>query len=231
MPIDVDKLAQLLYESKYDKKEALFLIDGFTNGFDIGNEGPKTRQSKSKNIPFTPGVGDKYDMWSKIMKEVKAGRYAGPFDEVPYDNFIQSPIGLVPKAGGKTHLIFHLSFEFKGEDGGSVNGCTPKEKCSVHCNNLDHTITNILLLSERVEIINGHKVVFMGKTDLSMAFKVLPLKKECFCWLILKAEDPKSGRIKYFIEKCLPFGSSISCSHYQCFSNALRHIIEFRTGE
>ena len=65
------------------------------------------------------------------MKEVKAGRYAGPFDEVPYDNFIQSPIGLVPKAGGKTRLIFHLSFEFKGEDGGSVNGCNPKEKCSV----------------------------------------------------------------------------------------------------
>ena len=86
-------------------------------------------------------------------------------------------------------------------------------------------------MSERAEIINGHKVVFLGKTDLSSAFRVLPLKRKCFQWLIMKAEDPRDGRIKYFVEKCLPFGASISCSHYQRFSNALKHIMEFRTGE
>ena len=31
------------------------------------------------------------------------------------------------------------------------------------------------------------------------------------------------------MEKCLPFGASISCSHYQRFSNALRHLIQKRT--
>ena len=36
------------------------------------------------------------------MKEVKLGRVAGPFLKVPFDNYIQSPIGLVPKAGGGT---------------------------------------------------------------------------------------------------------------------------------
>ena len=30
------------------------------------------------------------------------------------------------------------------------------------------------------------------------------------------------------MDKCLPFGASISCSHYQHFSNALRHILMFR---
>ena len=59
---------------------------------------------------------------------------------------------------------------------------------------------------------------------------MLPLRKDCFQWLILKAVDPRDGKTKYFVKKCLPFGSSISCSHYQRFSNALRHIIEFRTG-
>ena len=47
------------------------------------------------------------------MKEVSLGRIAGPFEKIPFTNFMQSPIGLVPKTGGKTHLIFHLSFNFK----------------------------------------------------------------------------------------------------------------------
>ena len=46
------------------------------------------------------------------MKEVKLGRYAGPFPTIPYEeDFIQSPIGLVPKDQGcDTRLIFHLSY-------------------------------------------------------------------------------------------------------------------------
>ena len=35
------------------------------------------------------------------MKEVKEGRYAGPFKDNPYKYYIQSPIGLVPKDNGK----------------------------------------------------------------------------------------------------------------------------------
>ena len=42
--------------------------------------------------------------------------------------------------------------------------------------------------------------------------------------------DPRDGKIKYFVQKCFPFGSSISCLHYQHFSNVLRHLLEFKTG-
>ena len=218
-------------QSNYDRQESLFLIDGFTNGFDIGYNGSQVRQSTSDNIPFT--VGNELDMWEKIMKEVKGKRYAGPFNEIPFENYIQSPIGLVPKAGNKTRLIFHLSFEFPKEEegGGSVNGCTPRELCSVTYNGLDDAIKNCPLMSEKAEIINGHKIIYLGKTDLSMAFRVLPLKKGCFQWLILKAIDPRDGKVKYFVEKCLPFRASISCSHYQRFSNALKHILKFRCGD
>ena len=69
------------------------------------------------------------------------------------------------------------------------------------------------------------EVVFLGKTDLSGAFRVLPLRKDCYCWLVMKAMDPKDNNVKYFVEKCLPFGASISCSHYQRFSNALKHLV------
>ena len=63
------------------------------------------------------GVGNETEMWNKIMKDVSAKRVAGPFDKIPFTNFIQSPIGLVPKAGNKTRLIFHLSFNFEDKDG------------------------------------------------------------------------------------------------------------------
>ena len=44
------------------------------------------------------------------------------------------------------------------------------------------------------------------------------------------AQDPNDGKWKFFVDKCLPFGASISCSHYQRFSNALRHVVEVRSG-
>ena len=50
------------------------------------------------------------------MKEVSAGRYAGPYEDPPYEYFMQSPVGLVPKDNGKKtffkkhYIIFHLSY-------------------------------------------------------------------------------------------------------------------------
>ena len=44
----------------------------------------------------------------------------------------------------------------------------------------------------------------------------------------MKAKEPETGTTYYFIDKCLPFGSSISCSHFQRFSNALKHIMIHR---
>ena len=127
-------------------------------------------------------MGDECDMWLKIMKEVKAKRYVRPYDKIPFTNYIQSPIRLVPKVGGKTRLIFHLSFEFSGqEDGKSVNGCIPKEKCSVRYNDLDKAIANCLLMSKKAECLINQKMVFLGKTDLSSVFRVLPLKIKCLC--------------------------------------------------
>ena len=70
-------------------------------------------------------------LWNKIMKEVKCKRYTGPFSSIPYDYFIQSPVGLVPKDGGKDmQLIFHLSYPRQGETI-SLNAATPKELTSV----------------------------------------------------------------------------------------------------
>ena len=113
--IKVNELAFLLKESNYEKNKSDFLIDGFTNGFSMGYKGPRDRVHTSSNIPLS--VGNKTILWNKIMKEVKLGRYAGPFKKPPFKYFIQSPIGLVSKDNGKdTRLIFHLSFDFGEEE-------------------------------------------------------------------------------------------------------------------
>ena len=210
--------------------ELKFLKEGFTKGFSIGYTGPTKRSNTSRNIPFS--VGDKFDMWEKIMKEVAAKRLAGPYNNIPFQNYIQSPIGLVPKAGGKTRLIFHLSYDFsESEQGGSLNRHTPKELCSVKYNDLDYAVRLCLKVSSEARRRNGSGTVYLAKSDLMSAFRMLPIIKEHWCWLVMKAEDPQSGGMRYFVDKYLPFGASISCSHFQRFSNALKFLVEYITGK
>ena len=45
----------------------------------------------------------------------------------------------------------------------------------------------------------------------------------------MKARNPIDGLWYYFVDKCLPFGSSISCAHFQDFSNSVAHIVRFYT--
>ena len=118
MPINVEKFHHLLQESGYDSEKTKFLIDGLTNGFSLEYTGSHDCQKFSANLLLR--IGDKIDLWNKVMGEVELNRYAGPFLEPPFENFIQSPIGLVPKDGGKKmRLIFHLSHP--RIDGTSVN--------------------------------------------------------------------------------------------------------------
>ena len=211
----MDVLEKLLQLSKYDEKESKFVVDGFRHGFELGYEGPKERQYKAKNLQFD--CRDKIDLWNKVMKEVKLGHFAGPFTEIPFENYIQSPIGLVPKSEpGETGLIFHFSYP----EGDSVNSHIPKEKCSAKYKDLDHAIKLCL------EIGKG---CFVAKLDMKSAFRNLPIKPEDRKWLIMKAVSPIDNKVYYFVDKCLPFGASISCSHFQRVSNAINHIFEHRS--
>ena len=53
------------------------------------------------------------------MKEVELKRVAGPFTDIPFDNFIQSPIGLVPKQSAPT---LQTQVKAKYYDGESIYG-------------------------------------------------------------------------------------------------------------
>ena len=67
----------------------------------------------------------------------------------------------------------------------------------------------------------------MAKSDLKSAFKILPIKPCQRNLLIMKCRSPMDGKMMYFMEKCLPFGASISCVRFQLFSDSLKALVEF----
>ena len=213
-------------ESKYDKEKSRYLINGFTEGFGIGYAGDENRRDTAPNLPLNE-LGTELDLWNKVMKEVGLGRYAGPYemDDIPFKTFIQSPIGLVPKAGGQTRLIFHLSYDFSNGNT-SVNANTPKNICSVKYKDLDHAIDVCLKLLKK-HGSSPNLVVYFSKTDLKSAFRVIPVFVNHRRWLLIMAVNPDNGKPMYFIDKCLPFGASISCTVFQSFSDALAHIMQY----
>ena len=145
------------------------------------------------------------------MKEVKLKRFAGPFQQIPFDKFIQSPVGLVPKDESRDSiLIFHLSYpRLKGRVQKSVNANTPRDLCSVKYPDF----------MEAVQIcLKEGKSCNIAHSDFRSAFRHLGIL-------------PLDGKTYYFVDKCLPFESAISCLHFQRFSNAVAHLVQYRTGK
>ena len=69
----------------------------------------------------------------------------------------------------------------------------------------------------------------LGRSDFRSAFRNLGMNKWSWKFLIMMAKSLLDGEVYYFVDKCLPFGASISCSHFQRVSNAVAHIVKYRT--
>ena len=217
-PVNVFELARLLMWSEYDTKKSQFLIQGFTKGFSIGYQGDRKVKLRSKNLKFR-GIGNNTVLWNKVMKEVKLKQFAGPFEQIPFEYYIQSPLGLVPKDGEKdTRLIFHLLHP-QGT-GLSVNANTPRHLCAVSYPDFDLAIKLCIKAGINCKL---------GKSDMRSAFRNLGLRKDDFCLLVMMAILLKDGKTYFFVDKCLPFRASISCALFQAFSNAVAHIVRFKT--
>ena len=203
-PVDADNLEKLLMDTGYDTMESAFLVDGFKNDFDLGYRGPlKGVQRTAHNLKLR--VGSETILWNKVMKEVEKKRFAGPYKDPPLKDFIQSPIGLVLKNGGKdTRLIFHLSHPMKG--GFSINSETPSHMTSVKYPDFSEAILQCMKSGVGCSI---------SKSDMKSAFRNFGIKMRFWACLILKAKSPFGHKFYYFVDKCLPFRAAISCSHFK----------------
>ena len=77
----------------------------------------------------------------------------------------------------------------------------------------------------------GSKTIFVGKSDMSMAFRHVPLRIQDFSILIMRARHLVTKKVYWFVEKCLPFGSSISCAIFQAVSDCISHIVTVQTNK
>ena len=154
------------------------------------------------------------------MDEVRAKRYAGPYSQVPFNHYIQSPVGLVPKQSGKPRLIFHLSYP--RNTGLSVNENTDPTLTSVSYAEFDDAVKLCL---------RAGKGCFAAKADGMSAFRQLGIRRQDWPLLVLKAQSPHDNKTYYFVDKCLPFGASISCALFQAFSDALAHIVHYKSAQ
>ena len=76
--------------------------------------------------------------------------------------------------------------------------------------------------------LKGGKGCHIAKSDMKSAFRNLGIKPEDWKYLVMKAVSPIDGKTYYFVDKCLPFGASSTCSHFQRFSNAVKHIVQWK---
>lgn len=206
-PLHVKQLVTLLkqYPAKEDAK---VLVDGFLNGFRLNYSGPRF-PIESKNLLSADQFKD--ETLEKLYQEVKLGRMLGPFSHIPISNLRTSPIGLVSKSDGGWRLITHLSYP----EGNSVNSYIDPQFCKVNYSSLDSILEKIYDL--------GHKAK-LGKVDIKSAFRLLTINPNDFDLLGIKFCG------NYYIDKCLPFGCSVSCNLFEKFSTFLHWVVETRTG-
>ena len=144
----------------YSSTKRNFLVDGFTNGFQIPFEG-EVQFRDCTNLLSARKLPD--ILREKIIVELEAKRVVGPFYEPPFNNFLVSPLGLVPKKEeGEYRVIHHLSFP----EGSSVNDGISQEHKTVHYQNIDCAIQLIKRFG---------RGSFLSKTDVLHAYKVVPV--------------------------------------------------------
>ena len=206
-PIKIDTLGQHL--SSYPNIEDRdILYNGFRYGFRLNYHGPRI-PFDSKNLKSV--LTDPDRAREKIETEILSGRIAGPFDYRPISNLRCSPIGLVPKKTGGLRLITHLSYPPLH----SVNDFIDESFTSVKYSSFDNAIAIVQKLGKGAKL---------AKMDIKSAFRLLPVFPGDFDLLGFKIED------KFYIDKCMPMGCSISCSSFEKFSTFLHWVLENKSG-
>ena len=204
-PIKAHRLRHHLHHIGYNIQLTNYLVDGFLEGFSIGNSaevediwGPNSRHVRQNATV----VAD------KLETEILAGRIVGPFNDPPFSPFHISPLNVRPKKSpNKYRLLHNLSYPY---DGNSINSNIPAHRKTVQYASVGDAISGLLTLPRHS---------YTAKTDIADAFRLIPVHP---------TDYPKLGmrfRGKYYYDRNLPQGCSSSCQIFEAFSTALHSIL------
>ena len=82
-----------------------------------------------------------------------------------------------------------------------------------------------------LQISGCTETIYLAKYDVDSAFRNLELNWASWNSTVLKATSPLDGQVYYFVDKCLPFGSSISCALFQEVSDAIAFLTKCCTNQ
>ena len=184
------------------------MIEGFTEGFDLGYTG----SPENIHLDNLISAQNRPEILSKLIeKEVSRSRFLGPFARLPFSTMRINPLGLVPK---RTPGAYRLITDLSQPSDNSVNSSISREKSSVKYPSIQEAIYVILDLHSK-----GHKP-YLFKMDIESAFRITPLAPSNFPLMGARFEG------QFFIDAFLPMGASTSCRIFQEFSDAFAYIIQ-----
>jgi hypothetical protein len=187
----------------YDADARSYLINGFRGGFSLhfsGDPFSVTSQNHASARCNMPALRE------YVNAESAAGRVAGPFSSPPFDPFVISPLGIVPKKeAGKFRVIHDLSFPVSN----SVNAGIMQEDAAVDYETLDRVI-ELVQLAGRGALI--------AKVDIEQAFRIIPVCPQDRYLLGFSING------EFFFDKCLPMGCRSSCAIFETFSRSLQWV-------
>ena len=101
---------------------------------------------------------------------------------------------------GEYRFIHYLSYPYDKE---TVNTYIPRQKASVQYRTVDDAVSHIKELGSQAHL---------AKTDIKLAFRIIPNHPEDFRLLGIKLDD------KYYYDTTPPMGCSMSCAIFEAFS-------------
>jgi hypothetical protein len=186
------------------------ILVGIGRGVPIDFVGDRTAPRWGANLWVEDKNMAKID--AVIAKDVAEGKKAGPFDAPPFEHFVVSPIGCVPKkASDKVRVIHHLSFPFHGD--------------SVNANIVDEPLCLSSFGQAARAVVRLGRGCLLVKLDVEAAYKQVPVRRED--WPLLGF----MWRAKYYYERVLPFGLKSSCRLWDLYAAALQAFFELQGVE
>ena len=179
------------------------------DGAHIGYSGPRTHRVSPNLISAAqhPDV-----VTSNLHKEIILGRVAGPYPSPPLPNFQCHPVGVVPKKHStEWRTIYHLSYP----QGTSINDHIPKDPFSLSYVRVDDAISILQSLG---------RGVFMAKTDLKSAFRLIPIHPNDWSLLGIFWQS------QYYVDMYLPFGLRSAPFLFNQLSDGLEWILKNNYG-
>ena len=209
---------EVLLKKTLNRELVDYLVNGFTQGFDLGmTRYPKPRPlcKNSREVRSHPDVTQKL-----VNKEVRKDHILGPFKELLFKNLVYSPLNIGSKAGDeeatdekKWHLIHDLVYPYDGIN--SVNACIPEENSSVEYHYIDEVI--------RIAITIGTGC-WSTRINVESTFRQQPMSERMLPYLVFTL----NGNI--YINASLPFGAASSCLIFEKVAGTLQWIVKNKMG-